>query len=233
MDNLLFRSRYLLRGCCDKGLQYLKPNFGAHPLNYFFVIAFFFVGFFPAQAFAANSYYSYHTGSGADRAVGADQSSACSNWGGHWVDGVQCWANSDKSGGSPVGYWNYCYAPTPFFVSTTAPYCSAVNEPPPSTCTKDEYKLISYKTVSTSSGADTGGISITPKPTSFGDCVYTTTGIALNDDYPDPDYSDSDVQCYEETEGSTDVTCYHTTWMQNTGNSPQPDAEVTEAEDLP
>lgn len=221
---------------------YLKtPNFKYHPLNYFFIIAFFFAGFFPVNAFAVDPDRFFQYGGSGSTSIpetvakmeARDGYTTCSLT----LDAgtrLEYWCRKAAGGGS-MTYAPAAYCPTyqPYFIGPTSQCTSTAPPPPPPACVKDEYKLISYKTVTTSSGADTGGITITPKPTAFGDCVYTTSGIALNPDFPDPQNNDSSVQCYAETEGSTDVTCYYTTWMQNTGNAPAPDSEVTEAENLP
>lgn len=67
MDNLLFRLRFSLRRCCDKGLQFLTPNFKSHPLNYVFAVVFFVLGFVPTSAFATTDidYQSYSSSSAA------------------------------------------------------------------------------------------------------------------------------------------------------------------------
>jgi hypothetical protein len=203
--------------------SYLKPNFKHHPLNYVFVIAFFFVGFFPAQAFAGNTYYSYHTGDGSDRAVGIDQEAACGNWGGSWVDGVQCWANPDKTGGSPVGYWNYCYAPTNHYVSDTAPYCSDTPAPDPVACPSDVLSVVSYEYF----GKDHSSSSF-PEIMIKDGCAYSMVGASGTDgfddiltDNPQLDDEGTYTDCVTLVDNS-DYKCVVLSVMRSTGDSTEP-----------
>jgi hypothetical protein len=210
--------------------HYLKtPNFKHHPLNYVFVIAFFFVGFFPAQAFAGNTYYSYHTGDGSDRAVGVDQEAACGNWGGSWVDGVQCWANPDKTGGSPVGYWNYCYAPTNHYVSDTAPHCSDSPAPDPVNCPEGELAVVSYEFMSSSSGSF-------PTQIIKNGCSYSPVGAMSSPDFQDMldenpllDKNGFNTECVTLVDGS-DIKCIATTVMKSVGENAEPSTPNVEAD---
>jgi hypothetical protein len=162
-----------------------KPNFKPHPLNYVFMVVFFFVGFFPAQAFAGDSYYLW-TSNGYTPGYGKTPAEACSDFGG-FFEGT-CYFNADHTGGYAAGSWGQCYAPTPYFDSSLPTKCSGTIPPPP---VAEDCEDLTGQTASVRSGnlslcisgclaSTTGGVTVQLGSGESSSNTYTYTGGTCN-----------------------------------------------------